>query len=269
MADQVVYLSTDDLAILKDVIARVRGTNTHPPSRPPTERSWDEAEDHQAPETFIAKPVEEDGIIEFDDSSGENRPGWAQCNIYRIDRTTDPPTLHETGVVRRVWNVSRSRIESEEFIVVVRDKYGNYMAPTGGGGGNIVRVEIEEVEEDPDTEEKVAICVVLSKSCGVTVKCEATDAGSATINSSPARDGFPRIRVHDQLGCLFNEEALGLVGRAGYAAYMEALEDTNGTAFGTASSDMDGCCSGCCWEMISLCCAETGVGTGTDVFFVP
>ncbi len=100
-----------------------------------------------APEVYIAiTPV--DGIPAIDAFV----PGSAECDVYRIllneVGTADPPETEPglelvDGVTRTVYNLTESAIIGESWVLVVRDKFGSWIAiwtvalpGTGSGGFN-------------------------------------------------------------------------------------------------------------------------------------
>ncbi len=133
--------SEQDRVILQDLINIHKGQLGNTPSRPPTERSWDEAEDHQAPEVYIAKPQTSAGIpklLPTDDTTGTgtdisgslyDEPGKAECDIYQIlvDGTSGDPELHVIGLNLLVHNLSSSDID-QDWILVSRTKFGKWIA---------------------------------------------------------------------------------------------------------------------------------------------
>ncbi len=141
--------SEQDRVILQDLINIHKGQLQNTPSRPPTERSWDEAEDHQAPEVYIAKPQTSAGIpklLPTDGSTGTgtdisgslfDEPGKAECNIYKIlvDDTSGDPELHSMGFTKIVHNLSPSDLD-QDWLLVTRTKAGKWIA-TPSAAGNI------------------------------------------------------------------------------------------------------------------------------------
>jgi hypothetical protein len=121
------------------------------------ERSFAEAEDHQAPETYIAKPQTVDGIPKLlpsgsgtgTDVSGSayDEPGKADCDIYQIliDGTTGDPELHLIGLNLTVYNITESDLD-QAWIVVTRTKFGKWVAVTGGEEITVVtNYQVDEV----------------------------------------------------------------------------------------------------------------------------
>lgn len=143
MANSLSALSDEDVAILQELINIHKGQLGNTPSRPPTERSWDEAEDHQAPEVYIAKPQTSAGIPKLletgtgtgTDVSGSDfdEPGKAECDIYKIvvDSVSGDPELHPTGLTKIVHNLSPSDLD-QDWILVIRTKAGKWIALLGG-----------------------------------------------------------------------------------------------------------------------------------------
>lgn len=120
MAEQdLIVLSENDVRILREVIAKVRG-GTFKASREPVDTSL-----KQTPDIHIAK-IPSEGI----DARSGSMPGYADdCQIYRI--IGDPPELQEVpGSLKRVHNLSSSDIEANTWVFLARDKSGKWWALT-------------------------------------------------------------------------------------------------------------------------------------------
>lgn len=140
--------SDQDRKIIQDLIDKHKGQLGNTPSRPPTERSWDEAEDHQAPEVYVAKPQTSAGIPKLlatdgttgtgTDISGSlfDEPGKAECDIYKIlvDSVSGDPELHSMGLTKTVHNLSSSDLD-QDWILVIRTKAGKWIATSTTPGG--------------------------------------------------------------------------------------------------------------------------------------
>lgn len=134
---QIPYFSEAEVAILREVVADKLNSRQNPPVRFGTENSWDEGEDHQAPETYIALAPEA-GIPPLSPPSGTGSasfgsgdvPGSALCDIYQLARGVLLPIDYQ----QRVYNLSASTIE-HGWILVTREKFGHWLAIVGGGGG--------------------------------------------------------------------------------------------------------------------------------------
>lgn len=105
----VIFLSEKDRDLLQELLDKERGDRVNTPSRPPMDRSWEEAEDHQAPETYIALPPA-GGIPAMSFNEGATTgtsddvytPGSADCDIYKIV----DGVLTDTGFTKTVYNLS-------------------------------------------------------------------------------------------------------------------------------------------------------------------
>ena len=132
------FLTDKDVAILQEVIDAYRGGRLNIPSRVPTEYSWSEKEDHQAPETYIAYPQEEGGIPALTPNLGTaeddyDEPGVATCDIYKIVDVGGTPELQPlSGLEREVYNLSEN-VVSQEWLTVTRDKFGSWLPFMPGG----------------------------------------------------------------------------------------------------------------------------------------
>lgn len=119
-------LTDEDLVILRKVISEVMGDRKNFPSQ---NQLWDLP---TAPEVYVAY-VPEGGIPSVDPvgtGSASAEPGWAECNIFQIVEGE----LQDTESTRDVYNISDSEIP-QGWCLVVRDKFGQWIAVTGGGGG--------------------------------------------------------------------------------------------------------------------------------------
>lgn len=146
--------SEQDRVILQDLINVRKRQLQNTPSRPPTERSWDETEDHQAPEVYVAKPQTSAGIPALleasigvgtgspigtgtlDSGSTYDEPGKAECDIYQIlvDGTSGDPELHPvTEFSHIVHNITKSAL-SQDWVQIHRTKYGKWLALPGPPG---------------------------------------------------------------------------------------------------------------------------------------
>lgn len=113
---------------------------------------------YQAPEVYIAK-TPPGGIPALSQATATgtgtgtdttDTPGYANCDIYRIQLYGDVPELEPVGgLFRRVYNVAGDLVPGNQWIVVVRDKFGSWLvvapgpeagsAGTGTGGDSTVR----------------------------------------------------------------------------------------------------------------------------------
>ncbi len=136
MAEQLYGLTKADLGLLMEMIQerknRLQQVNTQ-------NRAGDQSVDHQevfAPETYVAfTPV---GGIPAMVGTGAV-PGFADCNIYRV---IGGVLEQVTFLVRTVYNLSESAVDGLSWVVVVRDKFGTWVAiPTAVGGTFNLTVE--------------------------------------------------------------------------------------------------------------------------------
>ncbi len=110
MPESINFLTEDDVKILQEALKKIKEGRVNTPSRPPTERSFSQSEDHQGPETYIALPP--DGGIPAlkptEDEGGYDEPGIALCTIWRIriNPATDLPELYQVeGAEKLVYNL--------------------------------------------------------------------------------------------------------------------------------------------------------------------
>ena len=147
------FLTDEDHATLQEVIRERKSGIVNPNSRVNTDSGYRENTDHQAPEVYIAK-VPTAGIP----ARSGTTLGSAECEIYRVVSGAVESVPSFTMVV---FNLSASAI-SDGYVGVKRDKYGTWLADTGGSAqlkhGVVTRVcdtdcniyEIEIVERSFD-----------------------------------------------------------------------------------------------------------------------
>jgi hypothetical protein len=138
MAQDIYGLTLADVNFLKALKRAHDGNRQNPPSARLGYDGFDDAP--QAPEVYIAL-VPGGGIpanegdpellpgtgSELDYQQGD-MPGYADCQIYRIIGGV----LQSCDFTKRVYNLTASAID-QGWITVVRDKFGNWIAQTGGG----------------------------------------------------------------------------------------------------------------------------------------
>ena len=101
---------------------------------------------YYAPEVYIAYPpsggipalerAADTGTLVPGTASGDfDRPGSAECSIYRIVASVDgiEELIPVDGITRIVYNITTSTIP-QDWISVKRDKWGSWLADTGGTG---------------------------------------------------------------------------------------------------------------------------------------
>lgn len=139
MADEAYYLGREDrekfLALWRDYTSRRAPQPRHPDRKLP-----------QTPEVYVAR-TPPGGIPALDaqgtGTSDDDSPGSATCDLYRIVQdfgagtgTADdgPPSLRPTGRTKLVYNLSEAAVDGDAWVLVVRDKFGNWVASGGAGG---------------------------------------------------------------------------------------------------------------------------------------
>lgn len=211
-----VVLTSEQVKLLQEVLDAVRGLPVNRPILP-----FDDDRIPQSPDIYIALPQESSGIpaltsIGLDPQAGDV-PGSAKCDIYKI---FDGELIEVPGLDKTVHNVSGSTI-SQDWIKVARDKFGKWLALTGGGvGSKVIRFTITTVLTNSAAEATVG----------------ARSVGDTTDGS---------VIVHDPTGCLTL-----VAGQQGYAVYMTHTPVAGtGTGTGDDGTPIER------WEIISLCCA--------------
>lgn len=214
-----IFLTDSDHAALREMLRERQGGRVNAPNRQPS-RLAEEQSGHQAPEVYIAL-TPADGIP----ARVSTTPGSAECVIQHIDSTGDLAEV--ASFTQPVYNVSTSAIAGEEYISVKRDKYGTWLADTGGSGASIVMFKVT------DSSEAGSGCV--------TATVELIPCGGADVAVGD------EISVQDEAGCNFNVDPILLLGHYGFATKMQApamcdLYDTEE----------------CHWVVIVMCCALGG-----------
>lgn len=238
MAKKPKFLSEDDLRILQRVIDRERRQIINAPALTSTER-WDQGEDHQAPEVYVALPPSGGIPASTVTPISGDVPGSADCTIYQVLIESGTPRLRPiTGLTKKVYNITDTAV-SRVWTPVSRDKFGRWIALAGGGGGggpNIIQFQIVTA----DCQSLCAIATVQARNCGDT------------------RVG-DEVLVHDAVGCFLTGSEALLEGLKGYAVEMNGSDQCAGTGTwpsqwtGTGTSESP--TAGCSWHIISLCCA--------------
>lgn len=152
-------ISENDLAILRGIIDREKRTVRSPrPARP-------EQALPSTPEVYIAK-VPTGGIAGL--GAGSLEPSYADCDIYRLSFSGTIPTLTLVGgLSRRVFNLSSSDLAADSWPVVLRDKFGDWLAPSAGTTTNLV---LQNITGD-----------VTIPAVGATVNVTVTDGSQYTV----------------------------------------------------------------------------------------
>jgi hypothetical protein len=157
-------LSKEDVAWIRDNIDELKNVVSNR-SRPGMENSWAEAEDHQAPEVYIAYPQDDPdedaqggtgtgtfwkrnpsisipGIVRATSVGEYDVISSAKCDLYRIVKNTVSGedelkpvcgTTNKEACFRRVYNASDQSIV-DSYLLAIRDKYGRFMAIQGASG---------------------------------------------------------------------------------------------------------------------------------------
>jgi hypothetical protein len=119
-------LSDDDVAILRKMADRFRKETT------PAEDTGAPSMD-QTPDTYIAK-IPAGGIPALIDGA-EPQPGSAECDIYRIYDDAGTKKLYPiSNLAKTVYNLATTAL-ALGYALVTRTKGGQWIAMSGGGGG--------------------------------------------------------------------------------------------------------------------------------------
>jgi hypothetical protein len=62
-----------------------------------------------------------------------NSPGYAECDIYKIEYNEQTPNLVSAGFTRTVHNLMTVAIPGNAWVLVMRDKWGSWFVPPLAG----------------------------------------------------------------------------------------------------------------------------------------
>lgn len=103
-----------------------------------------ELNDQLPPEVYVAlTPVGGIPALTQEDTTGtgtgsgtdigyRNSPGYADCDVYRLLWDGSVPNMYPTGIVRRVYNLNGISLAGNVWVLIHRDKYGQWYVPTLG-----------------------------------------------------------------------------------------------------------------------------------------
>lgn len=140
MADPLYFLNKDDRDHLQQMLTWFKQRRTNLQSRSPLDLPG------RSSDTYIAVVPDIGGIPPlttpgtgtgtgfFDPDTNRDNPGFAECDIFQVVDIGDGfPTIEPLGFSLTVYNLSRSVI-GRDWILVTRDKFGTWVAISGGGG---------------------------------------------------------------------------------------------------------------------------------------
>jgi hypothetical protein len=126
MPDQYGVLKAADIDLLRSIALDYLNRFGNPRQRPAVFQP-----DYPAPDVYIAF-TPSDGIPGQDSGA----PGKAECDIYIIEEDTPgSPQLVKTDFTQIVYNFNESGVDGETYILIARDKHGNWCVAGGGGSG--------------------------------------------------------------------------------------------------------------------------------------
>lgn len=204
-------LTDDDVAVLKELITKVRG-GYEPQIRPSLQET-----EQPTPETYIARsPIE--GIpginVQTGVTSGTgtgDTVSSAECTIWRIseglmEKSSAQPQL--------IFNLGGD-IEGDKWFVTHRTKDGVWIASSSSGTSMpFIRFEIYEA----NCESRFATAKVLSH--GGSIPESFTIYGELEENEAGDIVESTFVLVYDKTGAFLNESNRNLYSRIGYAAYL-------------------------------------------------
>ncbi|KKN40961.1 hypothetical protein LCGC14_0727930 [marine sediment metagenome] len=179
----------------------------------------------------------------------------AICTKIVETSTAEEKTLLETDEEIEVFNLETTAVSALIYVQTGLTGHGTrcveLSVPTPC---DFIRFIINSVHQD--VAPYFAVVDILSRTCGCSVVEEETEAGTGTGET---------IIVYDMAGCNFDEPAVDLIDRVGYAKYMidelyEDFEASTGTGVGTGTGGGE-----CRWEVVNLCCpsdCDPATGTG-------
>lgn len=133
-------VTNEQAELLRRVLDQFPQTAGNPRIRQDTERSYDDRQDFQAPEVYIAL-VPAAGIPALSASGtgvgAGDTPGSEECDIYQI---VSGSLVAISGLNKTVYNLSDAEI-AEGWITVIRDKFGKWIANVSGGGAVVDECE--------------------------------------------------------------------------------------------------------------------------------
>ena len=137
-------------------------------------------------------------------------------------------------------------LKATRMVLGRRSEVGKFRGPrTSGGviGAYVIRFQIQTMTSAT----RVALCEVTSVPYGM------TGPGLPGIDEALSTDLITFVDVGDPTGCYFNEPASQMVGRNGWAMYMQPLTDNvcNPAAYGVLVPQ---------WEVFSVCCGPAVCG---------
>ena len=129
-------LTKDDRATLEELIRWYRNVQRDKIQRPIPRV---EVPDSDTTEVYIARTIE-DGIPALTPEPGDgptpkDRPGEAICELYTILRKSTNYELWPIPQLKqRVFNLTAEDIPANEWVPIMRDKFGRWLAVRGGSG---------------------------------------------------------------------------------------------------------------------------------------
>lgn len=133
MPKQIYYLDEQDIRDLKAVLVAVRDGRLNTANRPAVR-----PDDITTPEVYVAltpptgiPPLDETGT---GTGTGINEPGSADCQVYRRIVTGGLAELKWAGFSRTVYNLSRTAVPANTYILIERDKWGEWYVTNSADG---------------------------------------------------------------------------------------------------------------------------------------
>lgn len=149
-----------------------------------------------APEIYVARTpaggipaIVEGTSITGTGTPATDTPGGADCDIYRVTLHGDVPELEQVpGLSRRVYNVAADLVMGDHWIVITREKFGQWVVSGAGGGGS------------QSTVRKLVRLTDKTYTVGQFIRydwLEATDSISPPLTYSVGAGGDPAYDIND------------------------------------------------------------------------
>lgn len=136
------FLTPAQESILRQVIKEFQSRTGDTPASSLTEQSWSEGEDHQAPETYIAKITKDITAIKL---GNVVEPGIGEGDVYTV--TTHPTDVKKFRLAKigelkktQIFNTSESTIVKDSYVVITRTKGGHWVVAVAGGSLSFARI---------------------------------------------------------------------------------------------------------------------------------
>lgn len=131
------FLTDSDLAVIRSLVEQSRSMVQNTTNRPAVEEL-----DYPSTDCYVAKAVDGiPGLLKELNPAGTgtaagnqgDMPGEADCDIYHMIDVSGVPTLIDMDFQKTVYNLSDDDVAAGEWVVVVKDKSGRWLAVQPAG----------------------------------------------------------------------------------------------------------------------------------------